>query len=109
MAHGEIGKKQGYIRPADKIVQYLSLLVFFIAFLTGLYCYWYGVDDGYGTINTIILRITAILLISCPCAIGIAAPMAERVPHQRFRERGGDCQKLGESWSSWEKRNFLLR
>lgn len=77
MTHAQLGKKQGYIRPADHIVKWFIPLVFAIAFITGLVCYFYGIDDGPGVVNTSILRMTAVLLISCPCAIGIAAPIAE--------------------------------
>ncbi len=77
MTHSEIGKKQAYIRPADRIVQWFIPLVFAIAFVTGAVCFLWEIDDGHGVINTAILRATAVLLISCPCAIGIAAPIAE--------------------------------
>lgn len=77
MTHAELGKKQAYIRPADRIVKWFIPLVFAIAALTGIICVVVGIDDGHGVINSAILRMTAVLLISCPCAIGIAAPIAE--------------------------------
>lgn len=77
MTHTEIGKKQAYIRPADRIVQWFIPAVFAVASLTAIACVLFQVDDGHGVINTAILRATAVLLISCPCAIGIAAPIAE--------------------------------
>ncbi len=77
MTHGELGKKQGYVRPADIIVQWFIPAVFAIAALTAIVILLAGIDDGAGVVNTAVLRMTAILLISCPCAIGIAAPIVE--------------------------------
>lgn len=72
MTHGELGKKRAYIRPADTIVQWFIPAVFVVAAATGMAILLTG-----GSANTAVLRMTAILLISCPCAIGIAAPIVE--------------------------------
>lgn len=77
MTHGEIGNKHSYVRPADTIVRWFIPIVFTVALLTGMACYFASIDDGQGVANTAILRMTAVLLISCPCAIGIAAPIVE--------------------------------
>ena len=77
MTHAEIGKKLGYERPADAIVRWFIPLVILIAFMTGVGVFLFQIDDGQGVLNSAVLRMTAVLLISCPCAIGIAAPIAE--------------------------------
>src|SRR5262249_2112021 len=58
--------KATYLRPVDRIVRWFVPLVLLIAAATALIP---GQDS--------LLRAIAVLLISCPCAIGIAAPLAE--------------------------------
>lgn len=78
MVERDLGKKSFYTRAADKVVRWFVPLVLSIAFLTGLVCYALGIADPNKTVNeTAVLRAITVLLISCPCAIGIAAPLAE--------------------------------
>jgi P-type Cu2+ transporter len=71
----DIGHKTIYIRAADQIVKYIAPTVIFIALLTGGITYLSSTDAD--TLHQALIRMASVLLISCPCAIGIAAPMAE--------------------------------
>ena len=78
MVSQEIGHKSTYVRAADRIVRWFVPAVLCVAFVTGLFCYFLGVaDSGLTVLQTAVIRGVSVLLISCPCAIGIAAPLAE--------------------------------
>jgi heavy metal translocating P-type ATPase len=78
MVQQEIGRKTTYIRSADSIAQWFIPLVLGIAFFTAFVCCLFGiVDAGKTVVETALIRAVSVLLISCPCAIGIAAPLAE--------------------------------
>lgn len=71
----DIMHKPVYMRAADRIVKYIAPAAILIALVTGGYCYLMlpGEDSG----QEALIRMASVLLISCPCAIGIAAPLAE--------------------------------
>lgn len=74
----EIEHKSKYIRKVDEIVKWFVPFVIGIALITGIICFFYGVaDEGQSILQAAVIRSVSILLISCPCAIGIAAPLAE--------------------------------
>jgi heavy metal translocating P-type ATPase len=78
MVGKEIGHKSRYVRAADKIVKGFIPFVIGFAVIIGCYCLIFGITDGEQTpLQTAMIRAISILLISCPCAIGIAAPLAE--------------------------------
>lgn len=78
MVEKDIGNKTVYVRAADTIVNWFVPLVITIATTTALICLAFKISDpGHSIMETAILRAIAVLLISCPCAIGIAAPLAE--------------------------------
>lgn len=78
MVEKDIGHKTPYLRAADPIVKWFIPIVVGLALATGIYCYVTGTVDGnYSSLQTGLLRAFSVLLISCPCAIGIAAPMVE--------------------------------
>ena len=78
MVGQDIEHKSRYVRAADQIVRWFVPVVIGLAFATGAYCLLRGIHDGNQTVmQTAIIRAVSVLLISCPCAIGIAAPLAE--------------------------------
>jgi len=65
-------------RLVDQVIHGFIPVVLVIAASTALICWLFGVSDpGKDVLETALTRAVAILLISCPCAIGIAAPLAE--------------------------------
>lgn len=78
MVSEDIGHKSKYVRAADKIVKWFVPFVIGLAVTVGMICYLGGLaDEGKNSLQTAFIRAISILLISCPCAIGIAAPLAE--------------------------------
>lgn len=73
--HG-LEHKSPYVRSADRIVSWFVPLVFVIALATWLSGWLLNEESA-------IIRAVSVLLIACPCAIGIAAPLAEsQILHQ---------------------------
>lgn len=77
MVEQDIGHKTVYVRAADSIVRWFVPVIISLAFFAACaYMLFPAIDDPYPS-ETAWLRALAVLLISCPCAIGIAAPAAE--------------------------------
>ena len=70
MVEQDLGRKHEEIPLVDQIVRYFVPCVILLALSTAAFTYFLGQGDPF-------LRAISILLISCPCAIGIAAPLAE--------------------------------
>ncbi len=72
MVQGELGEKDKTILKADRIAQAFTPLILAIGFAALPLLYLSGLSW-----IDIFVRILALFLIACPCAIGIAAPVVE--------------------------------
>ena len=72
-------------RLADKVAEWFVPVVIFIAFWTFLLWWYFGPQPSlaYGIINAV-----AVLIIACPCALGLATPMALTVGIGRGAQLG---------------------
>lgn len=86
LVENAVGNKAPYIRSADKIVKWFTPLTLAIAFFTFMGTFLLG------SLQEAFSRSMAVLLIACPCAIGIAAPLIESRLIQRFTEKGALIQ-----------------
>lgn len=77
MVERDIGHKTAYVRAADRIVRWFVPAVIAIALATGMFYWIFPSSTDQNPAATAWLRALAVLLISCPCAIGVAAPAAE--------------------------------
>ena len=96
MVEQDIGDKAKYIRSIDRIVKWFVPTVICVAFLTAAYCIiTQTYDPGYTAMQTAWIRAISIILISCPCAIGIAAPLAEAYILNAFAKNGAIVRNRG--------------
>jgi heavy metal translocating P-type ATPase len=84
----DISHKTLYERAADKIVYWFTPLIIFIALLTAFVGWFIGDDQAW--INAV-----SVLLIACPCALGIAAPLAEAKMLQELTTKGAIVRNRG--------------
>lgn len=68
---------------ADKLSSYFIPMVFILSALTALIWYLFGAEN-----NTIILNAVAVLVVACPCALGLATPMATFVALDKAASMG---------------------
>ena len=86
----QMGHKTLYTRAVDKIIPYFVPLVVILASLAGTFSFLIG--NG---IEESVLRTITTLLISCPCAIGIAAPLAESLTMHALAQKGALVRNRG--------------
>lgn len=90
-----IGHKSAYVRAADRIVQWFVPVVI-LAALAAAGAYWlFPEQRDLSPAATAWLRAMSVLLISCPCAIGIAAPTAESHLLNGLAARGAIVRNRG--------------
>lgn len=65
---GNLDQKSAYVRAVDPIIRRFAPVVALIALAAALFA---------PTMQEGIIRAVSVLLIACPCAVGIAAPLAE--------------------------------
>lgn len=79
------GAKAPIQRLADRISGVFVPVVLVIAFLTGLL--WYFLLEP-GSVETAMVHLTAVLVIACPCALGLATPTSIMVGTGKGAEEG---------------------
>ena len=88
---------------ADRISSYFVPIVVLIGILASLLWYFFG---GVG-LNTAVLIFVSVLIIACPCALGIATPAALLVSSGRAAKEG-ILVKSGESLQKASKVNSVI-
>lgn len=92
----DIGRKTSYARSADTLVRWFVPLILVIATLAGIYSWYFTDNEAVSSpIESAILRAMTVLLIACPCALGIAAPLAESYLIQAMTNRGAIVRNRG--------------
>jgi len=79
------GSKAPIQRLADVVAGYFVPVVLTIAAFTFVYWYWLAEQ---GEIQTALLNATAVLVIACPCAMGLATPTSIMVGTGRGAQKG---------------------
>ena len=90
------GSKAPIQRIADRIAPWFVSSTLLLATLT--FIYWWTTLD----FNTALLSATAVLIITCPCALGLATPMAIAVS-TAFAARNGVLVRNGEALEGLSK------
>ncbi len=80
-------------RFLERIIQGYLIGIFGVATLSGL-GWWFGTGDAQRTWSVV----TAVLVVSCPCAIGLAFPLAEEMASVALRRRGVFVRR-GDLWA----------
>lgn len=85
----EFSKKPAVSGLTDSISRFFVPFVLLFTFLTMTFCVYFSLKDADKSIwETAAFRGISILLIACPCALGIAIPLAESLLIQRLATMG---------------------
>ena len=74
-------KKNHYIRIADRLAKFYLPLVHILAFLTFLFWFKKGWEAA-------LMNATAVLIITCPCALALAVPIVQTLVISYFTKKG---------------------
>ncbi len=74
-------KKSRYIRLSDKLAKFYTPAVHILAFAT--FAFWFS--SGW---ETALMNATAVLIITCPCALALAVPIVQTIAISNFTARG---------------------
>jgi len=69
------------VQLADRLAGRFVLVILLVAIVTGVYCYWYHPE-------LMVNRIVSLLIVACPCALGLATPMAVSLALGEAARRG---------------------
>lgn len=82
----EAQARQAPIQHAvDRVVRWFAPAVLLLALLTGLGWWWWGGERG---IELAVIHTVAVLVVACPCAMGLATPISVMVASGRAAELG---------------------
>lgn len=96
-------KKNTYVRIADNFSKYYTPAVHLIAFLTFIYWFFYRQDLW----DLALMKATAVLIITCPCALALAIPIAQSLAIANF-VKNGIIIKNGEALEKLEKIDYVI-
>ncbi|MGI0082009.1 MAG: heavy metal translocating P-type ATPase [Nitrosopumilaceae archaeon] len=93
-----MGRKPPMQRIVDKIAGYFAFIVIAVAFATFLGWY-FGTTDGEHHFADSLIPAVAILVVACPCALGLATPTAVMVGMSKSAQngvifKGGDALEM---------------
>lgn len=74
-------KKIHYIRIADQLSRFYTPAVHLLAFAT--FCFWFS--SGW---ENALMNATAVLIITCPCALALAVPIVQTITISNFIKKG---------------------
>ncbi len=76
--------RASYVRMADKLAKYFTPVVLLLSIMT--FMLWHF---AWGTpINEALLHGVALLIITCPCALGLAVPVVQVIASSRLMSKG---------------------
>jgi Cu2+-exporting ATPase len=96
-------KKNFYIRIADKFSLYYTPAVHIVAFLTFI-GWFYFLKSGW---NIALMNATAVLIITCPCALALAIPIVQTIAISNFLKKG-IIVKSGEALEKINQIDYVI-
>lgn len=81
-----MGRKPPMQKMVDKVAGYFAFVVIAIAFAA--FVAWYFVPAGVHHVATALIPSVAILVVACPCALGLATPTAVMVGMSKSAQNG---------------------
>lgn len=78
------GEKNHYVRMADRFSRFYTPVVHVLAFATFIsWCFYFGIGWEAALVNA-----TAVLIITCPCALALAVPIVQTIAISNFIKKG---------------------
>jgi len=95
-----LSKKNSYVRLADNLSKFYTPAIHILALLT--FIFWFA--DGF---EIALMNATAVLIITCPCALALAVPIVQTITISRFIKRG-ILIKSGEALEKISKIDIII-
>ena len=97
------GQKNQYVRLADRLSRSYAPVVHLLAFIT--FCLWYFFLQG--SAEDALLNATAVLIITCPCALALAVPIVQTITISSLIKKG-ILTKSGEALEKINKIDVII-